>query len=142
MPVNALPAGYQLQEGGDAVAAHAFLSGSIWAKGISLDQVRRSMDCSIVVSTWHAGQQVAMARVLTDFVEIAYLTDVYVLPDHEKQGLASAMLAYLHSHPDLQDVARWALFTRNAQPLYARFGWMQYPHPERMMVIDPRVTAA
>ncbi|MBS0481790.1 MAG: GNAT family N-acetyltransferase [Proteobacteria bacterium] len=139
--MSALPDGYQIKPGGDAKAAQAFLSTSVWAEGISLEQVQISIDRSVVVSVWLAGGQVAMARVLTDYVELAYLTDVYVLPEHEGQGLASAMLAYLHGHPDLQGVGRWALFTRNAQRLYEKFGWKQYPYPERMMVIDPRIFA-
>jgi ribosomal protein S18 acetylase RimI-like enzyme len=35
---------------------------------------------------------VAFARVVTDYVSFAYLTDVFVLPDAQRQGLASWMM--------------------------------------------------
>ena len=80
-----------------------------------------------------------MARVLTDHVTFAYLHDVYVLPEHGGLGIAKFMLRQLLDRPDLQGVGRWALFTKDAQSLYAQFGWRQYPWPERMMIIDPKV---
>ena len=137
--MTGLPAGYELREGADSVAAHAFLTESYWAKGISLEQVRRALAASFVVSVWVDGQQVGMARVLTDHVTFAYLNDVYVLPEHGGKGIAQAMLSHVHGHPELKDIARWALFTKDAQGLYEHFGWKQYPWPERMMIIDPKV---
>lgn len=83
-----------------------------------------------------------MARVLTDYVTFAYVNDVYVLPEHSGQGLAKVLLGHLRAHPDLQEIGRWALFTKDAQSLYAQFGWKQYPWPERMMIIDPKVFSA
>ena len=137
--MTALPPGYDLRMGADPVAAHSVLTESYWAEGISLEQVRRALAASFVVSVWANGQQVGMARVLTDHVTFAYLHDVYVLPEHGGMGVAQAMLGYLHGHPELQGIGRWALFTQDAQSLYAKFGWKQYPWPERLMIIDPKV---
>ena len=75
-----------------------------------------------------------MARVISDRATFAYLADVYVLEEHGRQGLAQAMLAALHAHPDLQGLRRWMLFTRDAHSLYARFGWEPLEHPERAML--------
>jgi GNAT superfamily N-acetyltransferase len=133
------PAGYELREGADPVAAHRVLTESYWAKGISLERVERSFANSLLVSVWIDGGQVAMARVLTDYVTFAYLHDVYVLAEHGGKGIAKSMLSYIHGHPDLQDIGRWALYTKDAQALYAQFGWKEYPWPERMMIIDPKV---
>jgi hypothetical protein len=44
------------------------------------------------------------------------------------------MLDYLKAHPRFQGLRRWVLFTKDAQPLYAKAGWSQYPNPERVMV--------
>ena len=140
--MNALPPGYDLRDGADPIAAHAALTESYWAKGITLEQVRRSFAPSLLVSVWNAGQQVGMARVLTDHVTFAYLHDVYVLPEHQGKGLAQALLAHLHGRDDLQGIARWALVTKDAQSLYAKFGWREYPWPERMMIIDPKMFPA
>ena len=76
---------------------------------------------------------------MTDRVTLAYLNDVYVLPEHGGKGVAQAMLTHLRGRPELQEIGRWALFTKDAQSLYEKFGWKQYPWPERMMIIDPKV---
>jgi GNAT superfamily N-acetyltransferase len=131
--------GYRLAEDQaeiDAVAAHAFLTGSYWAKGIPLETVEQAIAASFCVAVFHQGDQVGMVRVITDFATTAYLTDVYVLDEHRGRGLASAMLAHLQAHPRLQGLRRWMLFTLDAQPVYAKAGWNVYPHPDRVMVRD------
>ena len=138
----ALPSGYEFSEEADCVAAHAFLTESYWAKGISLDDVRRAFAASFLVSVWFGGSQVGMARVVSDYVTFAYLNDVYVLPSHSGKGIAKAMLAYLRNHPRFREIHRWALFTKDAQSLYEGAGWKQYPWPERMMIIDPKMFPA
>jgi GNAT superfamily N-acetyltransferase len=137
--MNALPAGYRLTEDQaeiDVVAAHAFLTGSYWAKGIPLETVAAAVNGSFCLALLHEDMQIGMVRVISDFATTAYLTDVYVLDAHRGHGLASAMLAHLRAHPRLQGLRRWMLFTVDAQPLYAQAGWMVYPHPERVMVRD------
>lgn len=137
--MSALPEGYRLTEDQaeiDATAAHAFLTGSYWAKGIPLATVAAAIGNSFCIAAFHEDRQVGMVRVISDFATTAYLTDVYVLEEHRGRGLASAMLAYLKAHGRLQGLRRWMLFTLDAQPLYAQAGWNVYPHPERVMVRD------
>jgi GNAT superfamily N-acetyltransferase len=135
----ALPTGYELREGADPVAAHAFLTESYWAEGIALDTVERAFAASMPVSVWFDQAQVALARVISDFATFAYLQDVYVLDGHRGIGLSKALIRYLLDHPKLQNIGRWALYTKDAQELYEQFGWRQYPWPERMMIIDHKV---
>lgn len=137
--MSALPEGYRLTEDQaeiDVAAAHSFLTGSYWAKGIPVETVGAAINGSFCVAVLHEDRQVGMVRVITDFATTAYLTDVYVLGEHRGHGIASAMLGYLQAHPRLQGLGRWMLFTLDAQPLYARAGWSVYPHPERVMVRD------
>jgi GNAT superfamily N-acetyltransferase len=139
-----LPLGYQMTEDKtriDAVAAHAFLTECYWAKGITLETVARSIEGSMAAAVFHDGQQVALARVISDHATFAYLTDVYVLDVHRGKGLSKAMLRHFLDHPRLSCVLRWALFTKDAQSLYSQFGFFQYPMPDRMMVIDKRLDA-
>ena len=130
--------GHRLRVDADPVAAHRFLTGSYWAKGIALDTVDKAIANSIVVSIWKDDVQVAMARVVSDRATFAYVQDVYVLDDHRGQGLSKVMMARVLAHPELQNIGRWALFTKDAQGLYEQFGWRQYPWPERMMIIDAK----
>ena len=137
--MSALPEGYRLTEDQaeiDVAAAHAFLTGSYWAKGIPLETVATSIANSFCIAVKNGGKQVAFARIISDFATFAYLADVYVLEEHRGKAIASAILGYLRDHPRLQGLRRWLLFTQDAQPFYAKAGWSIYPHPERTMVRD------
>jgi GNAT superfamily N-acetyltransferase len=143
--MSALPPGYELTGDPariDPVAAHAYLTRSYWSPGIPLETVRQAIANSICVAALKHGEQVAMARVVSDRATFAYLADVYVLEEHRGRGLSHAMLEWLDRHPELQGLRRWALFTKDAQGLYEAHGWSVYPHPERMMTRDdPEVYA-
>jgi len=139
----ALEDGYELvldQLRIDPVAAHAYLSRSYWSPGVPLETVRKALAASLVVAIFHAGEQVAMARVVTDSATFAYLADVYVLEGHRGKRLSDAMLEALHTHPDLQGLRRWLLFTEDAHGVYERHGWKPLGHPYRgMEIVDPEV---
>lgn len=137
--MRTVPDGYELTDSPERIdpeATHAFLTRSYWAAGIPLETVRRAIANSICVAAFHDGRQVGLARVVSDRATFAYLADVYVLEEHRGRGLSHAMLDRLDQHPDLQGLRRWALFTVDAQRLYAAHGYSRYPHPERMMTRD------
>jgi len=134
--MTALPPGYELSEQVDVAAAHAYLARSYWSPGIPRETVAQAIANSLCVAVLHEGEQVAMARLVTDYATMAYLADVYVLEEHRGQGLSHAMLEWLHAHPRLQGLRRWILFTQDAHDLYAQHDWTAYPHPERLMVRD------
>ena len=137
--MRSLPETYELvsdQSRIDPVAAHAYLMRSYWAAGIPLHTVKRAIAGSLCVAIFNGGEQIAFARIISDFATFAYLADVYVLEAHRGKGLSHAMLEHLETHPDLQGLRRWMLTTQDAQSLYASHGWFQYPHPERMMTRD------
>ena len=134
-----MPQGYELvndQSRIDPVAAHAYLTRSYWAEGIPLNTVKRAIGNSLCVSIFKRGEQIAFARIISDYATFAYLADVYVLEEHRGLGLSHAMLEQLNAYPDLQGLRRWALFTIDAQGLYAGHGWSQYRYPERLMTRD------
>jgi GNAT superfamily N-acetyltransferase len=90
--MSALPPGYELTDDPariDPAAAHAYLTRSYWSPGIPLETVARAIANSLAVAILHRGEQVAMARLVTDFATMAYLADVYVLEDHRGQGLVA-----------------------------------------------------
>ena len=138
-----LPAGYELSDDQariDAAAAHAYLARSYWSPGIPLATVERAIANSVCVAVFCCGEQVAMARVVTDRATFAYLADVYVLEEHRGKGLSKAMMAAIHAHPELQGLRRWSLFTVDAHGAYEPFGWKPLAHPERgMEILDAEV---
>ena len=126
----------------DIDAIHEFLSGSYWAAGIPRSVVERALANSLCFGVYRDGQQVGLARVITDRATFAYLSDVYILPGHRGQGLAKRVLAEVIEHPELQGLRRMLLFTRDAHTLYAKFGFTPLAHPERVMdLLDPDVYA-
>jgi len=134
-----LPEEYELtddQSRINPVAAHSYLTQSYWSPGIGLEKVKRAIANALCAAVFHDGAQVAMARVVTDYAVFAYLADVYVLEEHQGKGLAKAMVAHLQSHPELQGLRRWILFTGDAHRLYTKSGWKLLEHPERAMELD------
>ncbi len=131
--MTALPEGYELTEEIDVAAAHAYLSRSYWSPGIPLETVQRAIANSLCIAVRHQGEQVGLARVVTDRATFAYLADVYVLEAHRGKGLAQSMVQWLQDHPELQGLRRWLLMTVDAHPLYEKLGWTPLAHPERGM---------
>ena len=118
----------------DVPLIHNFLSEeSYWALGRSVEVVRRTIDNSLCFGVYKENEQVAFARVVTDFATFAWLADVFVVPEHRGQGLAKWLMEVILAHPDLQGFRRWVLATKDAQSLYAQFGFIPLHRPERWM---------
>jgi GNAT superfamily N-acetyltransferase len=117
----------------DLTVVHGFLSGSYWAKGIPLETVRRSVENSIPFSLLVSGRQIGYARVISDRATIAYLGDVFVLPEFRGRGLSVWLMECVVSHPELQGLRRWILLTRDAHGLYEKFGFTALANPPRWM---------
>ena len=117
----------------DAVAIHAYLTHSYWASGRTLETVTRSLRYSLCFGLYRDGQQVGLARVITDWTTYAYLCDVYVLEEHRGRGLGKWLVECVLAHPELQTVRRWTLVTSDAHGLYASYGFTPQANPDRHM---------
>jgi GNAT superfamily N-acetyltransferase len=78
---------------------------------------------------------VGFARVITDFATFAYLSDVFVIESHRGLGLSKWLMEVIMGHPQLQNLRRWMLATRDAHGLYEQFGFRSPSNPERLMEI-------
>ena len=119
----------------DLAVIHDFLSHSYWAEDIPLAVVQRSIQNSLCFGIYHQGQQVGFARVISDYTTYAYLADVFVLEEHRGHGLGQWLIHSILNHPELQGLRRWALATRDAQGLYAKFGFKPVETPENEMLL-------
>jgi len=117
----------------DLAAIHEFLSGSYWAKGIPREVVERSIRHSICFGAFDGGRQVGFARVISDRATFAYVADVFVVDSHRGRGIGKRIMAGITSHPDLQDLRLWTLFTRDAHGLYRQHGFREARYPDRLM---------
>lgn len=119
----------------DLDVVHRYLSEeSYWAKGVTRDVVERSIAHSLPFSAFDGDAQVGFARVITDRATFAYLADVFVLPSHRGLGISKLLMTAILAHPELQELRRWSLVTRDAQGLYAQFGFTGLDLPERHMM--------
>jgi GNAT superfamily N-acetyltransferase len=132
---RALPGGYELDDDPgrvDVDAVHAYLSDeSYWATGRPRETVERLVrDAARVVGIYRGALQVGFARAVSDGVAVAYLADVYVLPEHRGHGLGKELVHEMIERGPYAHV-RWLLHTRDAHALYARAGFG--PPRERLM---------
>jgi GNAT superfamily N-acetyltransferase len=117
----------------DVDVIHGFLSRSYWAAGIPRETVERSIRHSICFGAFDEGQQVGFARVISDRATYAYVADVFVLPSHRGRSIGKRLMACITSHPELQDLRLWTLFTRDAHGLYRQYGFQEARYPDRLM---------
>ena len=125
--IRELDGGYELDDDPariDVDAVHDYLANeSYWAEGRPRETVERLVrEASRVVGVYHDGRQVGFARAFSDSVTLAYLADVYVLPEHRGRGLGVELVRELVENGPLAGV-KWVLHTRDAHDLYHRFGF-------------------
>ncbi len=122
----------------DLDVIHGFLTTSYWARGIPRETVARSMEHSLCFGAFDEGRQIGFARVVSDHATFAYICDVFALESHRGSGVGKSLMAAIMSHPELQGLRRWTLFTRDAHGLYRQFGFGAAAHPERLMEVVDR----
>ena len=119
----------------DVPAIHDFLANfSYWARNVPLSTVQKSIENSLCFGIYNdANKQVGFARVITDYAVFAYLADVFILEAYRGRGLAKWLMACIVSYPELQNLRRWMLATKDAHGLYAQYGFNPLSKPERFM---------
>jgi GNAT superfamily N-acetyltransferase len=117
----------------DIETVHGFLTRSYWAEGIPREVVERSIRHSICFGAFEGDRQVGFARVISDRATFAYVADVFVLPGHRGRSIGKRLMACITSHPELQNLRLWTLFTRDAHGLYRQHGFREARHPDRLM---------
>jgi GNAT superfamily N-acetyltransferase len=111
----------------DVDAVHDYLANhSYWALGRPRETVERLVrQATRVVGLYDPlGRQAGFARAFSDGVALAYLADVYVLPEHRGRGLGVELVREMVANGPLAGV-RWMLHTRDAHDLYGRFGFAE-----------------
>jgi len=107
----------------DLDLVHGYLASSYWASGMPRPTLERAVENSLTFGIYRGDQQAGFARVITDLATYAYLSDVFVVEPYRGRGLSKWLIECVLAHPDLQGLRRFALFTRDAQGLYERYGF-------------------
>jgi GNAT superfamily N-acetyltransferase len=118
----------------DVLLIHNFLSReSLWARGIPLATVYKSINNSLCFGGYIGSDQIAFARIISDYSTFANLVDVFVLPKYRKRGYSKKLLQAVISHPELQKLRRFTLATADAHGLYSQYGFTQLTKPQLFM---------
>jgi GNAT superfamily N-acetyltransferase len=117
--------GFELDDDRDRIdvdAVHRFLSeDSYWARGRTRENVEHTIrEAERVVGLYHEERQIGFTRTVTDGLVVAYLADVYVLPQYRGRGLGVELVRETVERGPYASV-RWLLHTADAQGLYAKF---------------------
>ncbi|MGH8104462.1 MAG: GNAT family N-acetyltransferase, partial [bacterium] len=117
----------------DVNALYGFRTQSYWAKGRPREVIEKSLKHSLNFGLYKGSRQIGFARVVTDYATFAWLCDVHIENEFRRQGLGKWLTEAILGHPDLQNLKRWLLVTRDAHGLYTRYGFKPLEEPARWM---------
>jgi len=118
----------------DLKLIHNFLSNdSYWAKGRTIETVRKSIDNALCFGVFNGEKQVGFARIVTDYAVFAWILDVFILSNYRKNGLGKMLMDSIMNHGELQRLQRWGLATDDAHGLYQQYGFQIVKRPETFM---------
>jgi GNAT superfamily N-acetyltransferase len=113
---------------------HKFLSEeSYWAKERTRAQTETAIANSLCFGVYKGENLIGFARVVSDFATFAYLGDVFILEEFRGSGLSKWLMDVIVNYPDLQNLRRWILATRDAHALYEKYEFAALRFPERWM---------
>ena len=75
-------------------------------------------------SAYDGEQQIGFCRAFTDGLALAYLADVYVLPEYRGRGLGEELVREMVERGPFADV-KWILHTEDMHALYRKFGFAE-----------------
>jgi N-acetylglutamate synthase-like GNAT family acetyltransferase len=119
----------------DINAVCSLLTQSYWANSRRKETIIKSLENSLCFSLFYKDRQIGLARVITDYATFAYLSDVIIDEEYRHKGLGTWFLGCVFKYPDLQNLRRWCLATKDAHEFYKKFGFNRLSSPERFMEI-------
>lgn len=91
----------------DIELIHDFLTNeSGWSNGIPIGKVEKSIKNSLNFGIYIRQKLIGYARVISDFLTIAYLGDVFILTEYRGLGLSKWLMKTIMEHKELQDLKR------------------------------------
>ena len=117
----------------DFELVYSFIKNSYWGTLRTKEEQKIAMDNTINFGLFHTEKQIAYARVMTDKVFFAYLLDVFVIEEYQGKGYSKLLLDNILSYPELKNIDKWMLATKDAHKLYTKFGFTNIKSPEKLM---------
>ncbi|MEZ4868054.1 MAG: GNAT family N-acetyltransferase [Caldilineaceae bacterium] len=117
----------------DLAVIHDYLYHSYWSPGVPRAAVAKAIQHSLNFGLYEGEEQIGFARVVTDYASVAYLADVFVLPEQRGHGLGVWLIDCVVNCPAIAGIRSFSLATRDAHGLYRKFGF-ECADARRMMV--------
>jgi hypothetical protein len=116
----------------------AMIRTTYWAATRPRALIDLSIEHSLCVGAYRKsdGLQVGFARLVTDYMSFAWVSDVMVDNGSRGRGIGKAIVRVLTSLPGFEGV-RFVLSTKDAHGLYEQFGFRALPYPEAWMIRAP-----
>jgi len=111
----------------------SLLGQSYWASDRKRDVIIKSLKNSLCFSLYHVDKQIGLVRVITDYSTFAYLCDIIIDEEYRRRGLGVWFLDCVFKHPELQNLRKWSLSTKDAHEFYKKFGFRNITRPENYM---------
>ena len=105
----------------DISMIHNFLKSSYWAENVLRVTIETSIKNSLCFGIYENNKQVGFARVISDYATSALFRDVFILESYRGQGLGKWLIKYILEYPELQNIQKWLLGTKDAHELYRRY---------------------
>lgn len=123
----------------DLELIYKFVKNSYWGESRTFEEQKTASKHTTNFGLFHNKNQIAYARVMTDKVFFAYLLDVFVIEDYQGKGYSKLLIDKILNFPELKDIDKWMLATKDAHKLYEKFGFKSIKSPEKLMEkISPR----
>jgi GNAT superfamily N-acetyltransferase len=110
-----------------------FLLNSYWGKERREQDIKQSIKNSLCFGLYSNDCQIGFARVVTDYTFIAWLFDVFILPENQRNGLGAFLMNGILNYPSLVNVRKWRLSTTDAHEFYKKFGFIKTEQTEKLM---------
>ena len=116
------------------------LAKTYWAEGNAREALEESIRNALAFGLYGGeGAQAGFARVVTDGVRMAYLSDLFILEELQGRGLGKWFMESIFAHEGLGEVLRWFLNTCDAQDFYRPLGFEDIPPGQMMVRAAPEV---
>ncbi|RXI58288.1 GNAT family N-acetyltransferase [Clostridium tetani] len=117
----------------DVNAVCELLSRSYWSEKRNREIVEKFIENSLCFSLYYEDSQIGFARVVTDYITFGYIRDVFIHEDYRGKGLGKWLINCVITHPDMINIERLMLATKDAQTFYQYHGFGQLQKPEAFM---------
>jgi GNAT superfamily N-acetyltransferase len=118
---------------------YRFVKSSYWGTSRTFEEQKTASKNTINFGLFHNENQIAYSRVMTDKVFFAYLLDVFVVEDYQGKEYSKLLIDQIISYPELKNIDKWMLATKDAHSLYTKFGFTEVKTPEKLIEkLSPR----